>query len=54
KTEISESEKAVLDFKSGKQQALQFLIGKVMAKTKGKAHPQKTREILIKLLHNLK
>jgi aspartyl-tRNA(Asn)/glutamyl-tRNA(Gln) amidotransferase subunit B len=47
---ILENQKAVLDFKSGKTEALQFLIGKMMAATKGKAHPQKVREILIKIL----
>jgi aspartyl-tRNA(Asn)/glutamyl-tRNA(Gln) amidotransferase subunit B len=47
---ILENQKAVLDFKSGKTEALQFLIGKMMAATKGKAHPQKAREILIKIL----
>jgi aspartyl-tRNA(Asn)/glutamyl-tRNA(Gln) amidotransferase subunit B len=47
---ILENQKAVLDFKSGKTEALQFLIGKMMATTKGKAHPQKAREILIKIL----
>lgn len=47
---ILENEKAVEDFKSGKTQALQFLIGKVMQKTKGRADPQKTKEFLIKML----
>jgi len=50
---IKENEKAVSDFKSGKETALQFLIGKVMAKTKGRAHPQKVREILLKILNAL-
>ncbi|MEA3273546.1 MAG: Asp-tRNA(Asn)/Glu-tRNA(Gln) amidotransferase subunit GatB [Patescibacteria group bacterium] len=31
---------AVTDFKAGKQQALQFLVGQVMAETKGKADPK--------------
>lgn len=47
---ILENEKAVEDFKSGKTQALHFLIGKVMQKTKGRADPQKTKEFLIKML----
>ena len=48
---ISENQKAVSDFKSGKKEAIQFLIGQVMAKTKGRAHPQKAREILLKILN---
>jgi aspartyl-tRNA(Asn)/glutamyl-tRNA(Gln) amidotransferase subunit B len=47
---ISQNQKAVLDFKKGKETALQFLIGQVMAKTKGKANPKLTREILLKIL----
>jgi aspartyl-tRNA(Asn)/glutamyl-tRNA(Gln) amidotransferase subunit B len=47
---ISENRKAVLDFKKGKETALQFLIGQVMAKTKGKANPKLAREILLKIL----
>jgi aspartyl-tRNA(Asn)/glutamyl-tRNA(Gln) amidotransferase subunit B len=47
---ISENQKAVLDFKSGKENALQFLIGKVMAETKGKANPKVVKEILMRTL----
>lgn len=47
---ISENEKAVSDFKSGKAPALQFLIGKIMQKTRGRADPQKAKELLIKFL----
>jgi aspartyl-tRNA(Asn)/glutamyl-tRNA(Gln) amidotransferase subunit B len=47
---ISENQKAVLDFKKGKETALQFLIGQVMAKTKGKVNPKLAREILLKIL----
>lgn len=47
---IEENEKAVSDFKSGKSQALQFLIGKIMQKTRGRADPQKVKELLIKFL----
>jgi len=36
----------VADFKSGKEKALMFLIGKVMAITKGRANPQIVAEIL--------
>jgi len=42
--------KAVEDYKKGKENALQFLVGQIMAKTKGKVSPQKTAEILNQLL----
>jgi aspartyl-tRNA(Asn)/glutamyl-tRNA(Gln) amidotransferase subunit B len=47
---ISENSKIVNDYKSGKQNAIIALVGKVMAKTKGKANPQKVNEILRKRL----
>lgn len=40
------SEKAVNEYKSGKEKALQSIIGQVMGKTKGKANPQLTIDIL--------
>ena len=36
---IQENEKVCQDYKSGKESALQFLVGRVMSKTKGKANP---------------
>ncbi len=47
---LSENPKAVEDYRSGKKGVIGFLIGRVMKATKGKAHPQKTREILERLL----
>ncbi len=47
---ISENQKAVEDFKSGKENALQYLIGKIMEKSKGRANPIILRETLKKLL----
>jgi len=47
---ISENPKPVSDFKSGKEQALQFLIGKVMAASQGKASPEIVSKIFKKLL----
>jgi aspartyl-tRNA(Asn)/glutamyl-tRNA(Gln) amidotransferase subunit B len=47
---ISQNEKVAADFKAGKQNALQFLVGQVMAKTKGKANPQMARNLLQKEL----
>jgi aspartyl-tRNA(Asn)/glutamyl-tRNA(Gln) amidotransferase subunit B len=51
---ISENQKAVSDFEKGKETALQFLIGKIMAKTKGKANPKIAREVLTKILKEIK
>lgn len=47
---ISKNPKAVEDYKQGKQNALQFLSGQVMAKTRGTANPMLVQEILKKLL----
>jgi len=47
---IATNEKAVADYKKGNQNALQFLFGKLMAESKGKADPRTSREIFIKLL----
>jgi len=43
---LKENEEAVADYKEGKETALQFLVGQVMAKTKGRAEPKKANEIL--------
>jgi aspartyl-tRNA(Asn)/glutamyl-tRNA(Gln) amidotransferase subunit B len=51
---ISENQKAVSDFKKGKENALQFLIGQVMRKTKGKANPKIAKEILTRILREIK
>jgi aspartyl-tRNA(Asn)/glutamyl-tRNA(Gln) amidotransferase subunit B len=51
---ISENRKAVSDFKKGKGTTLQFLIGQVMAATKGKANPEITKNLLTKILKELK
>jgi aspartyl-tRNA(Asn)/glutamyl-tRNA(Gln) amidotransferase subunit B len=45
---IREQTKAVLDYKSGKENILQFLVGQVMKETKGSANPQVVAEILKK------
>jgi len=47
---ISQNPKPVEDYKKGKENALQFLVGKVMAKTKGRADPKVTRETLLRIL----
>ncbi len=43
---IAENPKPVEDYKKGKKESLQFLVGLVMKKTRGKANPQVAREIL--------
>lgn len=47
---IAKNPKAVEDVKKGKGNALQFLVGQGMAKTKGQASPDKLREIFAKKL----
>ena len=44
---------AVLDYKKGKTASLQFLIGQTMAKSKGKIHPDKAKQVLLKELENI-
>jgi len=43
---ISENPKSAEDFKGGKDNAIMFLVGKVMQKTKGRADPNKVNEML--------
>ena len=43
---ILQNPEPVKDYKKGKEKALQFLIGKVMALTKGRANPQVVADIL--------
>ncbi len=45
---MAENSKSVEDYKSGKENALQFLVGKVMAASKGQANPQVVGELLKK------
>ena len=47
---VEENPKPVEDYKKGKKEALQFLVGKIMQKTKGQANPQKMKELLEKKL----
>ena len=47
---IKEFPKPVKEYLEGKQQAIQFLVGQVMKKTKGKANPKVVRELLEKEL----
>jgi aspartyl-tRNA(Asn)/glutamyl-tRNA(Gln) amidotransferase subunit B len=47
---IGANQKAAEDYKKGKSESLQFLIGQVMAKSKGAANPKVAEEILKRLL----
>lgn len=47
---LSANEKSVADYRAGKQNALQFLMGQVMKETKGKANPTVVMELLRKKL----
>jgi len=47
---IEKNQKAVEDYKNGKEGALQFLIGQLMAQTKGKANPEMAKDLIKKLL----
>jgi aspartyl-tRNA(Asn)/glutamyl-tRNA(Gln) amidotransferase subunit B len=47
---LESNEKAVIDYKSGKENSVQFLIGQIMKETKGNVSPDKAKEALIKAL----
>ena len=47
---ISENPGAAGDLRSGKEQALRFLMGKVMKETKGKANPELASDIIMRKL----
>ena len=47
---LHRSPAAISDYRNGKQNAIQFLVGQVMKETKGAANPEAIREILTKNL----
>jgi len=47
---IAKNDKVVQDYKKGKENALQFLVGQVMAATKGRAKPDVVQKLLKELL----
>ena len=51
---IAENQKSAEDFRSGKDNAVMFLVGKVMQKTKGRANPNKVNEMLREKLKGAK
>jgi len=50
---IGEHLAAVSEYRQGKQEVLMFLVGQVMKKTKGKANPKVTREMLEKAIREI-
>jgi aspartyl-tRNA(Asn)/glutamyl-tRNA(Gln) amidotransferase subunit B len=50
---IEENPQPVKDYQEGKTEAMQFLIGKIMQKSKGKANPQVAAQLLIKTIAKL-
>ncbi|MEK6961472.1 MAG: Asp-tRNA(Asn)/Glu-tRNA(Gln) amidotransferase subunit GatB [Nanoarchaeota archaeon] len=50
KQAIAQSPQAVLDYHAGEEKALNFIVGKVMAATKGKADPAIVKKLMIGLL----
>lgn len=47
---VKYNEKAVEDYKKGREASLQFLVGRVMKETRGKANPQMAQKIIKKLI----
>jgi len=47
---VLQNPKVVEDYKNGKKGGFQYLIGQIMAKTRGQANPQITKKLLIKEL----
>ncbi|MEK7631147.1 MAG: Asp-tRNA(Asn)/Glu-tRNA(Gln) amidotransferase subunit GatB [Patescibacteria group bacterium] len=47
---LEENESAVSEYKSGKQGALQFLVGQAMKASKGKGNPETIRDLLSQML----
>jgi aspartyl-tRNA(Asn)/glutamyl-tRNA(Gln) amidotransferase subunit B len=50
KEAIKENPQAVADYKKGERKALNFIVGIVMKKTRGKATPKEVNEIILRLI----
>lgn len=48
---LEENPQSIVDYRNGKSRALGFLVGQVMKKSKGKANPSLTSEMLLKRLN---
>jgi aspartyl-tRNA(Asn)/glutamyl-tRNA(Gln) amidotransferase subunit B len=51
---VSQNEKVVQEYLAGKETVLQFLVGQVMAKTKGRVNPQLAQEALKEALTKIR
>ena len=51
---VANNPKAVADYLAGKDTAVRFLVGQVMKRTKGKANPQLTSDLLAKKLESMR
>ncbi len=49
---VAKNPKSVEDYKSGKENAVMFLVGQVMKLSGGKANPKVARELLIQRLRS--
>ena len=47
---VKENQKAVDDYKKGKENSFQFIVGQIMAQSKGKANPETVKHLLKKIL----
>ena len=54
KNVIAQNPKVVEDWRSGKTNAVQYLVGQMMKLTKGKAPPETARSLIEEELHKLK
>ena len=50
KEAIQENPQAIEDYKKGEKKALNYIVGKVMAKTRGKATPKEVNDIILGLI----
>ena len=51
KEAINENDSAIEDYKNGKENAVRFLIGQVMKKSRGTANPSETEKEILKQLN---
>ena len=50
---VQENNQSVLDYKSGKEKAIKFLIGQIMKETKGQANPEILTNMLIDIINKI-
>ena len=51
KETLSENESAIVDFNNGKENAVRYLIGQVMKKSRGTANPSQTEKEILRQLN---